>query len=615
MTSSFAIAQEYVPGEVIVKVRGQSAQASTGQVMGKLKSSMNLKASFPRMNVHHFALKKGQSVESAIQEISQDPQVEYVEPNYILKKADSEELNVNVDSSLAMSREAVINASQYQSFAQIRAPVQLPEAWTNMVLLSVQVNRPIVAIIDSGVDVTHSVFVETGAIWVNNHEVANNGVDDDGNGYVDDSNGWNFVSESKNPVDDDGHGTHVAGIVLGAGQDIFANTLEPAKVQIMPLKFLDGNGSGSTSNAIRAIYYAVNNGANVINNSWGGSGYSQALLDAMSYAYDHHVTVVSAAGNASSNNDSIAMYPANYDVPNNISVAATNDYDNLASFSNYGASTVHIGSPGVSILSTVPGDAYYYMSGTSMAAPFVAGMAALVLREAPQLTGYQVKNLLFNSSEQLNQLSGRVVTSARINSLDLILAAQSEANVASYQPPYQKSRAPASASSDGSTTAGGGCGTVSTTIASQMLGSQSSGWTGKGSGGSPITGFIVGLLFSVPMMVWLALRKKAPTEQRRKHERFVMHSTVKVKAGDRELVGQVNTVSLGGISFDADAMLDKGGIVSMQITSPDGKEQIQVEGQVVWNENNHSYGVQFAETKEGVKSMIQNWTRKLVKAN
>ena len=130
---------------------------------------------------------------------------------------------------------------------------------------------PVVAVIDTGLDYNHEVFVDANAVWRNTDEIASNGIDDDGNGYIDDIRGWNFVANNNNPMDDEDHGTHVSGIVLGISQNIFATTLAAAKIKIMPLKFLDSSGSGATSDAVEAIYYAIANGATVINASWGGA--------------------------------------------------------------------------------------------------------------------------------------------------------------------------------------------------------------------------------------------------------------------------------------------------------------------------------------------------------
>ncbi|OYZ12807.1 MAG: serine protease, partial [Bdellovibrio sp. 28-41-41] len=408
--SSLAQAPKVVPGEYLIKYR---VDMGSTNVIGKIQSKVNLKAAFPEMNMLHFSVKPGQ--ESAIDEMKNDPEVLFVEPNYILEKLDDGNPGDVVDR-LSMDE---VQAQSSLSYSQNYAAVRVEQAWSLSSAYSAS-NRPIVAIVDTGLDGTHNLFKNTNALWVNPKEIPANGIDDDQNGYIDDINGWNFISNSASYADDEGHGTHVAGIVLGAGLDIFSPQLDQSKILIMPLKFLDKTGAGSTSNAVKAIYYAVNNGAKIINNSWGGPGYSSALLEALSYAYNQRVLIVSAAGNSSKNNDSTEMYPANYVVPSNISIAASSDTDRLASFSNYGVGNVHLASPGVYIYSSLPGNMFGSMSGTSMAAPFVAGIAALALREAPSLTGFQLKSLILSTAVQVGTLAGKVQTGARVDAYSLV---------------------------------------------------------------------------------------------------------------------------------------------------------------------------------------------------
>lgn len=596
---------EVVPGEYLIKFKASSGGANL--VQSKLQGKASLKATFPGLGVYQVSMKPGVDEKVNYEALKNDPAVEYIEPNYILRKSDLQ----SEGTVERLSYEDVVSSggsSNPTVYSQSSADTRVADSWSYLAPLDKDHGKVIVAVVDTGLDKNHTVFRPynsngtggTGALWVNQYE-ANGvpGVDDDQNGFVDDINGWNFINNTNDFYDDDDHGTHVAGIVVGAGTNIFASPLGESKIEIMPLKFLGQGGSGSTSNAIRAIYYAVSNGARVINNSWGGSGYSKALQDAIAYAYDNHVLVVSAAGNYGSNNDSKPIYPASYDVPSNISIASTNVLDERSGFSNYGALSVHLGSPGESIESTVPGNALLKMSGTSMAAPLVAGLAALAMREAPSLSGYQIKQLLLQSADQIGGLYGLVSSSARVDALNLIVAAQSNTNTAASQPSYKGGgRSPAEDAA-----AGGGCGLVSTVIR------QGPG-SGSGAGGST-AGVIVGLLM-LPLIVWQTLRVREP-KSRRRHERFKMSSEVRVQVGERELVGSVNTISEGGLSFDADAALEKGGIVTMRIQSPDGHEVIEVQGQVVWCEQNKSYGVQFANARQGTLAMIRDWTSGLLK--
>tara|TARA_B110001454_G_scaffold219202_1_gene252001 strand:- start:93366 stop:95255 length:1890 start_codon:yes stop_codon:yes gene_type:complete len=599
VSSSFAQAPKVVPGEYLIKYR---VDMGSSNVIGKIQSKVNLKAAFPEMNMLHFSVKPGQ--ESAIDEIKNDPEVLFVEPNYILEKLDDGTPGQVVDR-LSMDE---VQAQSSLSYSQNYAAVRVEQAWSLSSAYSAG-NRPIVAIVDTGLDGTHNLFKNTNALWINPKEIPGNGIDDDQNGYIDDINGWNFITNSASYADDEGHGTHVAGIVVGAGLDIFSPNLDQSKIRIMPLKFLDKTGAGSTSNAVKAIYYAVNNGAKIINNSWGGPGYSSALLEALSYAYGQRVLIVSAAGNSSKNNDSTEMYPANYVVPSNISIAASSDTDKLASFSNYGVGNVHVASPGVYIYSSLPGNMFGSMSGTSMAAPFVSGIAALALREAPSLTGYQLKSLILSTAVQVGPLAGKVQTGARVDAYSLVSQAKSNVATAAsqpdYKPAYSESREPAS-ETQSSPKSSGGCGLVSSAIMNQLGG-------GGGGGMTPANAISLILVLSMPLAYFFYLRTRKPAS-RRKYDRFVMKSDIKVNIGGRELVAQMNTISMGGLSFNVDEMLEKGGSLTMRIKGPDGAE-LEVEGKVVWSEANQSYGVQFSEAKQGLAQTIQGWTSQLVKTD
>ena len=315
--------------------------------------------------------------------------------------------------------------------------------------------------------------------------------------------------------------------------------------------------------------------------------------------------MVTAAGNYTNNNDTTDMYPANYDVPSNLSVAASNDYDYLASFSNFGVATVPVSSPGVLIYSTIPGGSYGLMSGTSMAAPFVAGAAALSLREATQLSGYQLKGLILSSATRVSQLTGKVGTGGRIDSLSFINATKAQTLTIASQPNYVPAfKADRSVASDSSATNKvAGCGLLG---AAELLG------PGAGGGSFSNMSWLAIFLF-LPVMLWFSLRQISP-QSRRKYDRFRMSSSVKVMLGDRELTGQMQTISLGGLSFNADEALEKGHSVTMKISSPDGKELVEVEGRIVWSEENNNYGVQFAENKMTTLDKINMWTRQLTRS-
>lgn len=444
LSAAFAHAQEYVPGEVIVRLKGD--ESSRGTFMGKAVSAkaMILEESFDRLSMHRFALRKGQTVEQAVAELKQDPEVLYAEPNYIFRKINESAGTIKVFT------DAEILASGTSSLSQTATSLEIgvEKIWT---AASIPANRPIVAVLDTGMDVNHRVLRETGAVWVNPGEIAGNGIDDDGNGYTDDVHGWNFVNNNGDVMDDDGHGTHVAGIVLAVDQNIFTSPLRQSRIQIMPVKFLNSSGVGNSAAAVRAIQYAIDNGATVINNSWGSFNASEALHEAMALAYDWGVLTVAAAGNMGTNNDVKPVFPASYKIPGMISVGAVTDYDNLASFSNFGPSSVHMASPGVAVLSLAPGDRFATASGTSMAAPFVSGTAAHAKVVSPDMRGYQIKSILLAQAAHTNQLNGKIMSSARLNAWNAVEFART-ATVDPSQPPY-----PTAGPRNGAATRGGGC--------------------------------------------------------------------------------------------------------------------------------------------------------------
>ena len=245
-----------------------------------------------------------------------------------------------------------------------------------------------------------------------------NGSDDDGNGFVDDLIGWDFYEDDNNPFDGGGHGSHTSGTIGAIGNNNRGVVGVNWDVQIMGLRFLSDQGSGSTLGAIKAINYATDmrqNGVNIVatNNSWGGSGFSNALLDAIEANGDAGMLFVAAAGNSGNDTDLAPEYPAAYDGDNIISVAATNSSDELASFSNFGVQTVDLAAPGVDILSTITGDDYDTFSGTSMASPHVAGAVALAFAYRPDATAAEIRKAVLDSVDPVPGLG--VATGGRLN--------------------------------------------------------------------------------------------------------------------------------------------------------------------------------------------------------
>ncbi len=287
-------------------------------------------------------------------------------------------------------------------------------------------------------------------MWRNTKEIDGNGIDDDNNGYIDDIVGWDTLSNDNRPYDlaakslseimngaNPGHGTHCAGSI-GASVNNSKGVISIApNTKIMAMRFI-GDEGGSTAGAVEAIKYAVDNGAKILSNSWGSEGEdpndpndSKILKEAIQYALDHDVLFVAAAGNSSRNNDTdkLKAFPASYEHENIIAVAAINSANGIASFSNYGAKSVDLGAPGVKIMSTVPGNRYQdsiseilgaNWDGTSMAAPYVAGAAALYWSSHQELTFAQVKAAILGSVKAIPSLANKTLTGGKLSVEELM---------------------------------------------------------------------------------------------------------------------------------------------------------------------------------------------------
>jgi subtilisin family serine protease len=329
---------------------------------------------------------------------------EYVEPDYIVKMDATPTDQAFVSGTLWGLR----NYGQFAGLAG--ADISATNAWD----INTGSTNIIVAVIDTGVRYTHLDLAAQ--MWRNPGETPGNGVDDDGNGYIDDVHGINAINGTGNPMDDDDHGTHVAGTIGAAANDGNPHVGVAWKVRVMACKFL-GVGGGTTSDGIECVNYAVSKGAHILNNSWGGGGYSQALFDAIDNAREAGVLFVAAAGNDGLNNDLIPHYPANYPVDNVISVAALDRNDQLADFSDYGAVTVHLGAPGVAIYSSAAGSdsSYITIDGTSMATPHVSGAAALIRSQFPGADLAELKARLLMGTVAIPSLAGKCTTGGRLN--------------------------------------------------------------------------------------------------------------------------------------------------------------------------------------------------------
>ncbi len=357
---------------------------------------VTLVANYPVAGIQRLRIDGGESVQTIMVKLEMDAAVELVEPNY------------RVYAYEAQSRTAP-NDLGWPVIWGLKQ-VQGPEAWR----YSTGSDRVIVAVMDSGLDYTHRDLAAN--VWRNPKEQPN-GKDDDGNGIVDDLHGINLCKgePAGDPRDDLGHGTHVAGTIAAMGNNRHDVTGMAWRAQVMAVKFLCRDASGTTADAIRGIEYALANGAQIINMSWGGPGRSRALEETIKEADRQGVLVVAAAGNEGLDIDQFPQYPSRFQVPNVLAVGASDPTDHLASFSNWGKQFVHLAAPGVSILSTLPGNKVTFYNGTSMAAPYVAGCAALLKAQRPASSGTELKAALMQSGDVVAGLDGRVNSGRRLN--------------------------------------------------------------------------------------------------------------------------------------------------------------------------------------------------------
>jgi subtilisin family serine protease len=297
------------------------------------------------------------------------------------------------------------------------ADIHALDAWN----LQTNAANVVVGVIDTGIDYTHPDLAQN--IWTNPGEIPGNHIDDDSNGFVDDVHGWDFTNDSNNPSDENNHGTHVAGVIGARGNNGAGITGVAWEVSLMPVKFLDANGIGLTSDAVDAVNYATLNGANVTCASWAGYGFSSALHDAFGAAATAGVIAIASAGNEAVNSDTVPSYPAGFDLANIVSVGASDGADQLAGFSNYGATSVDFVAPGVGIYSTIADGNYGTFSGTSTAAPLAAGAVALLKASEPTLTTGEITARLLSTAHSVPELHGKTVSGGRLDVGALLSAA------------------------------------------------------------------------------------------------------------------------------------------------------------------------------------------------
>lgn len=402
--------QEAAANEVLVKFRTTSLisiiQAEAAEQVDQAEGVGNLGV----LRFHS----AGKGVATLIRDLTARGDVEYAEPNYILHAiAIPNDPRFGELWGLRNTGQAILGVPGTPG-----ADISATLAWD----VSTGSRASVATVVDTGIDYTHpdlaaNVWSAPTAFTIN---IGGRAITCPAG-----SHGFNAITNVCDPLDDNNHGSHVSGTIGAVGNNGVGVVGVNWVASIMGSKFLDAGGSGTTANAINAIEFAIQakaafggatGSANVraLSNSWGGGGFSQALLDEINKANTNDMLFVAAAGNSSSNNDVTPHYPSSYNTPNMVAVAATDNNDALASFSNFGPTSVHLGAPGVDVLSTIIGANYAYFSGTSMATPHVSGSALLILSKCP-LNTPNLKTLILNNVDPIPSLAGLTTTGGRLN--------------------------------------------------------------------------------------------------------------------------------------------------------------------------------------------------------
>ncbi len=421
---------KYVSGELIVKLKANIGPQFFSQ---KAISGVSLKASHKLSfgTIYVLKIDPARKLEEVQKELASFDEVAYSEPNFIytIDVIDENGEEAPGDPKFGLlwglknTGDNEPRPDKVESSGVVGADIDALRAWE----ITKGKKEIKIAIIDTGIDYNHPDLKDN--VWVNLAEKNGKaGVDDDGNGYIDDIHGYDFANNDGDALDDHGHGSHCAG-TIGAIHDNGVGVAGVMnQVTLVPLKFLTAAGAGTSEGAILAIDYATKMNVDIMSNSWGGGGFSQALEDAIRAASDKGIIFTAAAGNSSTNNDSGAHYPSNYNLPNIVSVAAHTSADGLASFSSFGARTVHVAAPGHRILSTVLNGGYSVYSGTSMATPHVSGVLGLLLSKEGRMPHAVMRDRLMATSVPVASYRRKNISNGRINAYNLLTNTRPERN-------------------------------------------------------------------------------------------------------------------------------------------------------------------------------------------
>lgn len=406
-----AAAPAYKAGELLVKFKPAARLVSAAQQRARVREQFRAtqRDTLPLTGVEVWRMDVPANADMAAlaHTVAADPAVLYAAPNHYLRL-----VRIPDDARFA-EQWGLHNTGQSGGTPDV--DIDAPEAWEIF-----SGNDIIVAVTDTGVNYSHPDLAAN--MWRNPGEIPGDGIDNDGNGYVDDIYGIDEADKDCDPMDDDGHGSHCAGIIGAVGNNALGVVGVNWRVRIMALDFFDSRGWGEEANAIKCIEYAIRHGARVISASWGGDPYNPALYDAIELAGRSNILFVAGAGNNAKNNDITPFYPSSYSNENIIAVAASDRNDAMAYFSCYGSNSVDLAAPGMEILSTVLFDQYGYKQGTSMATPFVTGAAALLLSIKPELSYAAVKKALLENVDRVPAFASQLLSGGRLNVYKAALA-------------------------------------------------------------------------------------------------------------------------------------------------------------------------------------------------
>lgn len=388
--------------EILIKYKDAS---KSGSIKTKVKTKLNIRKldlieNNKRSKIELLGIDEASDIDAVIKELKSDSNVLFAQPNYKLNTKSESSADVPSDDRFS-EQWGLLNDGQSIEYAQGTKgqDISAVDAW------SITKGSPtvLVGVLDTGIDINHNDLKNN--IYINKGEIPKNGIDDDGNGLIDDTNGWDFANNDNTVYDDsrkDMHGTHVAGII-GASQNGSGIVGVAPTAKILPLKFIN-DGTGYTSDAIRAIEYASKMGVKIVNCSFSGSDNNLALKEAMSAS---NMLFVCAAGNDGKDIAKSPVYPASFELSNVITVGATNNSGKIAALSNYGIN-VDVAAPGIGILSTSPENQYDYQNGTSFAAPYVAGIAALIQSIIPDMTAAQIATRIRSTATKNSDTKDKV---------------------------------------------------------------------------------------------------------------------------------------------------------------------------------------------------------------